>query len=516
MNSQIDKDSPVSIRSRVYLGKLFTAVTVFAMSLISSALIYSTYKNVPFAEDDVRFILNAQGLGDADKLTGLFESDDPMTDIFGSLLANRVRIFSDLILYIVYLLSGESTSTWFAYRLLFLSFSSMLVYLAAQKSFRFGLAGLFASSVYLSSRFLLYDVSQIFGIMELTSISFLLLVFIMVRKHSETRKEKYLFLAGLAFFFLYFSHERFQVVAIACIVYVFVAIRDPYSRAKWGSLFALPIVLGVTSRIVFQMPQFVGTGSVNSLGFDYQTAISHSFSGILQILGFNLGPEYLVGVSFDSSAEWVQVSALVTIFAGVVTFLGSLINLRWVDFRSEKHFFGVFQFFLVLVVFFSGMVTIRLEQRWLVAPFILIVIGIAQILNKGPMSGRFFAGLFLSMNIVLSTFYLPNSNQLFFNQWQSRAEGYISQLEEAWDYSAKGQRPIVLILGEQSGTLPSYLDDLMTANSPFDGEFVVVGSIEEASYVPEVKDMVVIMEKESTQQLIVVQRPSDFPVSVDG
>ena len=510
MTEQRDKYSSAFMLSRKYWGSMLTATAVFAISFLSSALIYSTYQNVPFAEDDVRFILNAQGLGDADQLTGLFESDNPLTDVLGSLLANRIRIFSDLVLYLVYLLAGENTSSWFAYRLLFLSVSSVLVYLAAQKSFSFGLPGLFASAVYISSRFLLYDVTQIFGIMELTSIILLLLVFIMVRKHSETRQESYLYLAALAFFLLYYSHERFQVVAIACLVYTFLAIRDPWSKAKWGLLFALPIVLGAATRLVLQMPQFVGTGSVNSLGFDFSTAISHSFSGLLQILGFNLGPEYLVGVPFDLSPEWIQISALVSVFAGTLAFVGSLISFRKINLSREKYFFGFFQVVLFLVVFLSGMVTIRLEQRWLVAPFIIVVISIAQIMHRSPIPVKFFAGLFVSINVLLSSFHIPNSNQLFFNQWQSRAGVYLSQVKQAWEYSAEKDRPIVLILSEQSATLPHYLDDLLTANSPYDGEFLVVGSSEEASLLPNFEELVVIVELQPNLELVVVESPNEF------
>jgi hypothetical protein len=510
MTEQRGEYSSAFMLSRKYWGSILTATAVFAISFFSSALMYSRFQSVPFAEDDVRFILNAQGLGDADKLTGLFESDNPLTDVLGSLLANRIRIFSDLVLYFVYLLAGESSSTWFAYRLLFLSVSSVLVYLAAQKSFRFGLPGLFASTVYISSRFLLYDVTQIFGIMELTSIILLLLVFIMVRKHSETRQESYLYLAALAFFFLYYSHERFQLVAIACLVYTFLAIRDPWSKAKWGLLFALPIVLGAATRVVLQMPQFVGTGSVNSLGFDFSTAVNHSFNGILQILGFNLGPEYLVGVPFDLSPEWIQIFALVSVSAAIIAFTGFLASLRQINLSREKYIFGFFQFVLFLVVFLSGMVTIRLEQRWLVAPFIIVVITMAQIMHRSPLPLKFFAGLFLSINVLLSTFYIPNSNQLFFNQWQSRADAYLSQVEQAWEYSAQKDSPIVLIVSDQSATLPRYLDDLLTANSLYDGEFSVVGSIEEASFIPGIEDLFVIVEQQPNLELVIVEYPNDF------
>jgi hypothetical protein len=83
-------------------------------------------------------------------------------------------------------------------------------------------------------------------------------------------------------------------------------------------------------------------------------------------------------------------------------------------------------------------------------------------------------------------------------------------VEQAWEYSAQKDSPIVLIVSDQSATLPRYLDDLLTANSLYDGEFSVVGSIEEASFIPGIEDLFVIVEQQPNLELVVVESPNEF------
>lgn len=479
---------------------ILTAISVFTVFYVFSFVAYANYQLNPFAEDDVRFILNAQGLGNPDELT----------DVFGSLISNRIRPVSDFILYLVFQVAGENATLWFGFRIAFLSITATLVYYAVRNSFRLSLVGFLAALVYLTSRFLQYQVTQVFGIMESVNIILLLLIYISLKKHSELKTNKYLFFAGIFFVTLYFSHERFQVVVIACIVYVFMFFGNFSSRIKWSSLFVFPVALGFLLKQLMEIPQFIGTGSASNLGFTYFSGITHSIQGLGQILGVNLGPAYLVGAPFEASPEWFQVLSLFVLLTGLFLLFSVVVLIDRSRHRGAEFSFGVFQFFLFTSVFIAGMVTIRLEQRWLVAPLVVLIIFAAQSIKWDFKLSSIVSVLFLLGNVMLSSFYLPNSSQLFFNGWQAGAATTISQVESAWEYSSKTSQPLVIVDAENFSGLSEYIDNVMTANTPFEVEVLGYPTIDEAQKALSLEELVILQVEEGTGKLVVLSSPLDF------
>ena len=479
---------------------LFTAISIFAASYAFSFAIYASYQFNPFAEDDVRFILNAQGLGNPDELT----------DVFGSLISNRVRPVSDLVLYLIFLVAGENVAIWFGFRIAFLSITAVLAYYSVRNSFKLSLISLLVAGVYLTSRFLQYHVTQVFGIMESVNIILLLLVFISLKKHSEVMSKKYLIFAGIFFLTLYFSHERFQVVVIACIVYVFMYFDNSISRIKWSSLFLFPVALGFLLKLLMGIPQLVGTGSGSSLGFTLVSGLTHSIQGLGQILGVNLGPHYLVGVPFESSPEWLQALSLFVLIIGLILLFSLVVSIDRKRPNRAEYSFAVFQFLLFVSVFMAGMVTIRLEQRWLVAPFLVLIVVAAQNIKRKLNLSSVLSILFLSGNLILSSYYLPNSSQLFFNGWQAGAASTISQVESAWEYSSRTNQPLIIVDAGNFAGLSEYIENLMTANTPFDGEVLGFPTLEEVGGTFSLEGLVILQLEEGTGRFLVVSSPADF------
>ncbi len=478
----------------------FKSISLFVVFFGLSYSVYSSYLNNPFAEDDVRFILNAQGLGNSDQLT----------DVFGSLIANRIRPVSDFVLYLIFQVAGESSELWFVFRAAFLAITALLVYYAVRNSFKISLISFLAACLYLTSRFLQYHVTQVLGIMESINIILLLLIYISLNKHSETMKSKYLGFALLFFLTLFFSHERFQVIVLALVVYVLVIFRDRIAKLKWSVFFALPVVFGFLLKQVLEIPQLVGTGSASSLGFTFSSALTHSIQGLVQILGVNLGPPYLVGVPFESSPEWFQATALAVLLAGL-TLLGALIvSIDRTRSEAHKYAFALFQLVLFACVFVAGMVTIRLEQRWLAAPFVVLMICAAKRITRKVDIGSTSAALFILGNLLLSSYYLPNSNQLFFNGWQAGAAATISQVGSAWEYSSEANKPLIIVDATNFEGLMGYVDSLMTANTPIDADVVGVPTIEDAKAIPGFEESVVLQIEEGTGKFLIVSSPTGF------
>ena len=147
----------------------------------------------------------------------------------------------------------------------------------------------------------------------------------------------------------------------------------------------LNIILKV---LVFKIPFFVGTGSAWELGFNFNTAVIHYFLSILNIVGINIGPGYLYGLTFNSPEMAVQykiVSLSVTVIPllilGIFIFTHIIFNEDQNSKTDEikKMFLAVF---LVCLMILSFSVTIRVEQRWIYAPFIVYITYIGYCASK--------------------------------------------------------------------------------------------------------------------------------------
>jgi hypothetical protein len=229
-----------------------------------------------------------------------------------------------------------------------------------------------------------------------------------------------------------------------------------------------------------------------------------------QILGVNIGPHYLVGVPFESSPEWFQAIALLVFLAGL-SLIGSLIvSVDRTRSDISEFSFGVFQVILFVSTFLAGMVTIRLEQRWLAAPLVVLIIFATQHLKKRLQLTSISAALFLLGNLVLSSYYLPNSSQLFFNGWQAGANATISQVGAAWEFSSKANQPLIIVDAANFEGLVGYVDGLMTANTPFDAEVLGFPTIEDAMTMVSFGESVVLQIEEGSGELIVVNSPPGF------
>jgi hypothetical protein len=473
-----------------------TPVFLFALTFF----FYRNEINTYFSVDALVFILNAQGV----------DNSDPTTQVFVGLLFNRLRPVSDLVLYAMYLVAGENPFAWWAINMSFIAISASVVVYAVKNSLSVSILGLMAGAAYVTSRFLRYQVSEHpQGVMESLNIIFIVLIFIMVNKHHVTHKMHYLVFAGIAYFGLYFSHDRFLPVVLPLIVYTLLAVKLSSKKITILGIFMAPVILGTITKLLLSIPMFVGTGSTTDLGFSFQSAITHGLEGSAQVLGLNIGPAYLVGLPMDSTPQWVIIVSLTVFLSGLISLFRFLSMFKEKNNEFKSYSWVVFQLLLMMSVFAGALVTIRLEQRWLMGTMALVIIIVARQIQVSHRLIGFTASAFLVGNIVLNAFYISNSPHFFFLHWQSTTSSIVSSALPAWNLSANNQVPIIFIENNQSSSLSAkLLENILRAHSTQDAEIIPVPSLQAASAVSGYREGFIFIYNDQTGALSLVRSPN--------
>jgi len=239
-----------------------------------------------------------------------------------------------------------------------------------------------------TSRFALYQVTQITGLLEGVALMLFLCMTYCVVRASEAgiaSAGRWLWLAVAAAFLVIHTHERYVVVAVwlGCALVLLPSLRA-LPRARWLALLfgcgALILFNLLFKTQVLRMPFFVGTGDTH-LEFDLLRVVEHLRQAALSIFGFNEGPGYLVGARTaweKVSPAWVLAAAFSLIW--LLAFASAV--------RATVHDKGAVgtapprpaATWPLLLLGLAGMllvpplVTIRIEQRWLFEPFILVLL----------------------------------------------------------------------------------------------------------------------------------------------
>jgi hypothetical protein len=226
------------------------------------------------------------------------------------------------------------------------------------------------------------------------------------------------------------------------------------------------------------MPLLVGTGSATELGFSWSATQEHIVASALNLLGVNWGPAYLVGEPFDGHPPWLQVLTIIQVC--VLVALGLVVTSSFASERMKTRcrdqspsFAGLFlspiMFCLLLVsLVLPVVVTIRLEQRWLLIPFIVLLIYVSQLSKvidrfAFPIRASAWAGLIvlLAVGLAVNFAHLPRMGAVFFIGAQKAALINLDVAKSAIENEE-------LAVSEDCGTptTGSYLSDLLFANFP--------------------------------------------------
>lgn len=232
-----------------------------------------------------------------------------------------------------------------------------------------------------SSRFGLYEVTQVTGIVESLSFLFCLVgVYAVVRMEDPgARATAWGWCAVGAAFLSMHAHERYVVLS----PWLLLAFLSSPAVASVGTRRRAQLLIGAVAPLLFnyaykvvvlRMPFFVGT-SETRLEVTPSVMRALSFEAVSSLIGWNRGPTHLVGAEVVSLG-WTA-STLAAMFAG-----GLLLSLGVALWRAARRSPAELRWPLLLLagsaaLLVAPVLSIRLEQRWLLGSYVLVLLGLA-------------------------------------------------------------------------------------------------------------------------------------------
>lgn len=396
---------------------------VFLLCVIASVWRYWSLMPHVFFGDDLMYLLNFKdgkcGVEPSELLTTVcYDKFRPVASGFNLLL---MKLFDSVIMHYMavnILLHATSATLVFA-----------IVYRLSKGSL---IASLSIAIAVATSRFAVYQVTQMVGgALEGLALPIFLGVIYAILRGDERREDTlwWSWIAIFLYFLLIHTLERYIVIA-AWLAVAFVLLPNfrelpkKHVAAFLGACVALPAFNVAYKILVLNIPFLVGTGGTQ-LNFEIKRTLLHFGQAVLSIAGFNMGPEYLIGarmVSLQWFPAWflasvLAISVLVSILSGIREVLVKLdkpsilsicILIRW----------PILLVLLALLLLAPPILTIRLEQRWLFASFILMLLVCAwaagQYKNKLKVSIAWLIVIISASSILLDSVIKKHFDNVFF------------------------------------------------------------------------------------------------------
>lgn len=283
-----------------------------------------------------------------------------------------------------------------------------------------------------TSRFAVYQVTQMVGgaVEGVALILFLGVIYSIIRADNRQENPAWWGWIGILLsFFLIHCHERYIVIFAwlgAAFVFLpnFQVLPKKQIVALVSACVAIPVFNVAYKIAILHTPFLLGTDGTQ-IAFDFGRTLSHLSQAIVSIAGFNEGPEYLVAVKLTSLPwypAWILASTLaITLFLSI--FLGVSATLYkqnqpistpvWTLLR-----WPILLIALALLLLIPPISTIRLEQRWLLSPFILILLVSAWAVGKHKNKYNFPIQLLIvilaASSILIDSVIVKHFNQVFF------------------------------------------------------------------------------------------------------
>lgn len=396
------------------------AFLVFLMCLIvASATFLRWMPSVFFGDDLINYLDYLEGSFPSNVFEALIQAPlDKYRPVFHWLMAVLFDVF------------GAHLAGYLFVNLLLHSVNGVLVFLVVVQLTRNTVwLGVLAALVVVGSHFALYNVTQVTGLVEgLGSFFFLasLLAIVRVASLSGLRRDANVGYAVLLASLAVLSHERY-VVLWAWIAFVLIFWPALYGRSRFGRGLGF-VVAGLVPLyflgrfLLFDRGALVGTGA-QPLAFEGERAAEHLSQAILSLFGYNYGPEHLVGVPAPTLAP-------LGIFFAIGIFAAWLIGFFWAFSIASRRPIGERRelpvslqwslafVLLAAVLLIPMMATVRLEQRWLVQPFDLLVMAFCSAVSVGLAYRRnafiCLAVLFFSLQLISGLIYSSKLDNVFF------------------------------------------------------------------------------------------------------
>lgn len=274
---------------------------------------------------------------------------------------------------------------------------------------------LMLSLVLVTSKFFTYPIWNITGSFEsLAAIIFLLIV--LSFSDNELSKKKVVFLAML----LIFTSERYlPFLVVLPIIYRYMTIQDSFiSSIRTGAKYSIAIMMAYFAfRYSMGVPLIVGTQTDNVVeSFSGTRFAFHVIKAYGEIFGFSIGPTYLTGFQF---VDWVPFNALIhdTIYIQGFFISLCLLIISAYYFIFKCYFFqnAVLGFNIIsLVLVMAASITFRLELRWLLPSYLILLILFSTFRDFVKCEGASFNSVLFDKTIFFTFIFLSILNNVYY------------------------------------------------------------------------------------------------------
>ena len=329
------------------------------------------------------------------------------------------------------------------------------------------MAFLFAA-MFLVSRFSYYDIGQYLGLMEAMAMIFAFAMCVCLYKYINGQENRYFYYACVFYFLDCFTHERF-VVLFPMLIFA-VIVKKGY-RIINAPVAIITFILANYIRFA-ALKSFIPEGTGNSKvseTFKLSSFFASVKTEILYLCGINTGPTHLNGIDFKDANIAVKILVIIGIFAFIMFICKSVYSILM---RSKKIEFDWIKNILLFLGFIIGSivssaVTIRVEMRWLYAPFLFLLLLTAYIYgvdkkiavrkskNKviGTSLSRIFHVSFVSAILVMvwgfcmlvgDMYYRGYYNKIYLFEGQNRANSLANETYYKYDKDLSNKRIYII------------------------------------------------------------------------
>ena len=329
------------------------------------------------------------------------------------------------------------------------------------------MAFLFAA-MFLVSRFSYYDISQYLGLMEAMAMIFAFALCVCLYKYINGQENRYFYYACIFYFLDCFTHERF-VVLFPMLIFA-VIVKKGYRIIN--ALVAIFTFIVANYIRFMALKSFIPEGTGNSKvseTFKLSSFFASLKTEILYLCGINTGPTHLNGIDFKDVNIAVKILIIIGIFAFIMFICKSVYSILM---RSKKIEFDWIKNILLFLGFIIGSivssaVTIRVEMRWLYAPFLFLLLLTAYIYgvdkkitvrkskNKtiGTSLSRIFHVSFVSAILVTvwgfcmligDMYYRGYYNKIYLFEGQNRANSLANETYYKYDKDLSNKRIYII------------------------------------------------------------------------
>jgi hypothetical protein len=399
---------------------------VFAVCVVAASWRYRPWMPSVFFGDD---LFNYHAF-----VTGDFASS-PWKAISG-VYSEKYRPIWTFIIYIEYSTFGTNLEYYMIFNLIIHSISATVVFLIALElsGGRYFVATLIVIAVS-TARLALYQVTQATGSVEgCAFLAFVLMLYFVVKAVAYGKTtDKWNWLTIAAAVVAMNIHERYIVLG-PWLVLIFLVLWRTHTLSFKRSIRLLTVTtLGTVANaaikaVVFGGEFFVGTGG-SHMTFERWRLPSQVSQAVITVLGLNFGPKDQCGILWSDLPIFPGIicSMVMTCTYAYLTVL-VLVRLFKIaktpeELRNPIYLWPVFSAILIGFLLLPPILTIRIEQRWLLEPFVVMLLLTAwaarHVYNNAPVFLATLPALLVCLaSVFVDSSIAPYFGNIFFVQYE--------------------------------------------------------------------------------------------------